>query len=329
MKAIVYTQYGPPEVLQLREVDKPVPGSTEVLVRIQAANVASEDCTFRKGRPLIARMATGLVRPGTATPGSSLAGEIEAVGKDVSRFKTGDPVFAVSDETFGAYAEYICLPEDGVLALKPDNLTCEEAVSVCGGGLTALPFLRDAGKIRRGQKLLVNGASGSVGTAAVQLASHFGAQVTGVCSTGNVELVRSLGAGRVIDYTRMDFTNSSETYDIVFDTVGKSTFSSCKRLLKPGGCYLTTVLTAGILVQMLWTSMVGSKRARILFAGLRPVAAKADDLVLLKELAEAGAFRPVIDRAYTLEQTVEAHRYVDQGHKKGNVVLTMGHVGGH
>lgn len=324
MKAIVYKQYGPPEVLQFTDVDKPVPGDSDVLIRIHAATVASEDCTFRKGHPLIARAATGFTRPKAAILGSNLAGEIAAVGKDVTRFNVGDAVFAASDDDFGAYAEYICLPDDGALALKPVNLGYAEAASVCGGGLTALPFLRDAGKIQRGHKVLINGASGSVGTAAVQLARYFGAEVTGVCSTANLELVKSLGADRVIDYTAEDFTRGGETCDIVFDTVGKSTFASCKGLLKPDGCYLSTVLTAGILLQMLWTSVIGSKRAMIMFAGLRPAGEKARDLVLLKELAEAGVFKPVIDRTCALQQMVEAHRYVDAGHKKGNVVVTMG-----
>ncbi len=324
MKAIVYEKYGPPGVLQFRDVDKPVPGDSEVLIKINAVTVASEDCTFRRGRPLIARAATGLTKPRTAILGTNLAGEVAAVGKDVKQFSVGDAVFAASDDDFGACAEYICLPEAGALAVKPSNLGYAEAASVCGGGLTALPFLRDAGKIQRGQKVLVNGASGSVGTAAVQLARHFGAEVTGVCSGANRELVMSLGAARVIDYTAEDFTRSAETYDIVFDAVGKSTFTNCKGLLKPGGCYLSTVLTAGILLQMLWTSLVGSKRAMIMFAGLRPAGEKARDLVFLKELAEAGAFKPVIDRSYPLAQIVEAHRYVDAGHKKGNVVVTMG-----
>ena len=326
MKAIVYKHYGPPEVLQFTDVDKPAPGAREVLIRIHAATVASEDCTFRKGRPLIARTATGLTRPKAAILGSSLAGEIAAVGKDVKRFSVGDAVFAASDDDFGAHAEFICLPDDGALALKPVNLSYAEAASVCGGGLTALPFLRDAGKIQRGHKVLINGASGSVGTAAIQLARHFGAEVTGVCSTANLDLVKSLGADRVIDYTAEDFTKGGETYDIVFDAVGKSTFSGCKGLLKPGGCYLSTVLTAGILLQMLWTSVFGSRRAMITLAGLRPAGDKARDLVFLKELAEAGAFKPIIDRTYSLEQIIEAHRYVDQGHKKGNVVVLPGHA---
>ena len=323
MKAIVYTKYGPPDTLQLKEVEKPAPRNNEVLIRVYAATVTSEDCTFRKGDPFIARFATGLTRPKITTLGSNLAGEIEAVGKDVKQFKEGDQVFAASDAALGAHAEYICLPEEGALALKPANMTSGEAASVCGGGLTSLPFLRDTGKIQRGQKVLINGASGSVGTSAVQLAKYFGAEVTGVCSTGNLELVESLGADKVIDYTTEDFTKTGQTYEIIFDAVGKSSFSRCKGSLKQRGVYLSTVLTVAILFQMLWTSKIGCKKAMIVFTGLRPSSEKTKDLIFLKELAEAGRIKPVIDRRYPLEQTPEAHSYVEKGHKKGNVVITV------
>ena len=307
---------------QLKEVDKRTPKDNEVLIRIYAATVTSEDCTFRKGDPFIARFATGPIRPKITTLGSNLAGEIEAVGKDVKRFKEGDEVFAASDAAFGAHAEYICLPEEGALTLKPTNMTYGEAASVCGGGLTSLPFLRDAGKIQCGQEVLINGASGSVGTSAVQLAKYFGAEVTGVCSTTNLELAKSLGADKVIDYTKEDFAKSDETYDIICDAVGKSSFSRCKGSLKQRGVYLSTVPTLAILFQMLWTSKIGNKRSMITFTGLRPASEKTKDLIFLKELAEAGKIKPVIDRSYRLEQTAEAHRYVDRGHKKGNVVIT-------
>ena len=323
MKAIVYAEYGAPDVLQIQELEKPVPKDNEVLIKIFAATVSSEDCTFRKGKPFVARFATGLVKPKIKILGSYLSGEVEAVGKGVTRFKTGDQVFGATSAEFGAHAEFICLPEDGALALKPTNLSYGDAVSVCAGGLTALPFLRDAGKIQRGQKVLINGASGSVGSAAVQLAGYLGAEVTGVCSSANVEMVQSLGAARVIDYTKEDFTQSGESYDIIFDTVGKSSFSRCKASLKPDGIYLLTVLTWPILWQMLWTAKIGNKRAIITFTGLRPDNEKRDDLNILKELAESGKVKPVIDKSYSLEQAVEAHRYVDTGHKKGNVLLTM------
>jgi NADPH:quinone reductase-like Zn-dependent oxidoreductase len=323
MKAIVYTEYGTPDVLRIQELEKPVPEDNEVLIKIYAATVSSEDCTFRKGRPFVARSATGLLKPKLNTLGSYLSGKIEAVGKSVTRFKVGDQVFGATGAEFGAHAEYICLSEEGALVLKPANLNHGEAVSVCSGGLTALPFLRNAGKIQSGQKVLINGASGSVGSAAVQLARYFGAEVTGVCSSANVELVKSLGADKVIDYTKEDFTQGGETYDIIFDTVGKSSFSRCKGSLKPGGIYLLTVLTWPILWQMLWTAKIGNKRATITFTGLRSDNEKREDLNFLKELAKSGKVKPVIDKSYSLEQAVEAHRYVDTGHKKGNVVLKL------
>ena len=326
MKAIVYTKYGSPDVLQLKEIEKPTPKDNELLIRVYATTVTATDCTFRKGDQLSARSFTGLTRPKNTILGDVLAGKIEAVGKDVKSFKPGDEVFGSTGAGFGAYAEYICLPEDGALAIKPANLTYEEAAAVYDGVLTALPFLRDKGKIQSGQKVLINGASGSIGTAAVQLARVFGADVTGVCSTANVDLVKSLGADQVIDYTQEDFTKSGQTWDIIFDTVGKSSFSRCKSALTPKGIYLSTVLTLTILVQTLWTSMAGSKKATITFAGLRSPSEKAEDLIFLKELVEAGKIKPVIDRRYPLEQTAEAHRYVDTGHKKGNVVITLDHT---
>ena len=325
MKAIVYTKYGPPDVLQLTEVEKPTPKNNEVLLKIYATAVTATDCTFRKGDQLSARSFTGLTKPKNTILGDVLAGEIEAVGQDVTSFKPGDQVFGSSGSGFGAHAEYTCLPEDGALAIKPANLTYEEAVAVYDGALTALPFLRDKANIQSGQKILINGASGSIGTAAVQLAKVFGADVTGVCSTANVELVKSLGAAKVIDYTKEDFTQSGETYDVIFDTVGKSSFSRCKNSLTQTGIYLTPVLKLGILLQMLWTSMVGDKKAMITFAGLRSASEKAEDLIFLKELVEAGKIKPVIDRCYPLEQAVEAHRYVETGHKKGNVIITLEH----
>lgn len=323
MKAIVYTKYGSPDVLELKEVEKPVPADNEVLVKIYATTVETTDAIFRQGITFSARLFTGLFKPRLTRPGGEFAGEIEAVGGAVTRFKVGDQVFGTAGTGFGAHAEYICQPEDGPMSIKPDKLTYAEAVSIHPGALTALPNLRDAAKIQRGQNVLINGASGSIGTSAVQLAKYFGANVTGVCSTANVALVKSLGADRVIDYKQEDFTKTSERYDIVFDTVGKSSFLRCKRVLKPGGIYLTTVLTPAILPQMWWTGKFGGKKARIIFAGLRSTTEKNADLTFLLELVEAGALKPVIDRCYPLEQIVEAHRYVDTGHKKGSVVITL------
>jgi NADPH:quinone reductase-like Zn-dependent oxidoreductase len=324
MKAIVYTKYGPPDVLQLKEVAKPTPKDNEVLIKIYATVVTTVDCGTRKGEPFFGRIVTGLLRPKTTILGFEVAGEIEEVGKDVKRFKEGDQVFGITTTSLGGHAEYICLPEDAPVAIKPVNMTYEEAAAVVEGACTALPFLRDKANIQSGQKVLINGASGSIGTAAVQLAKYFGAEVTGVCSTTNLELVKSLGADKVIDYTKEDFTKSGQTYDIIFDTVGKSSFSRCKGSLTQKGVYLTATGLA-VVPQMLWTSKIGSKKAILALTGLMPSSEKTKNLVFIKELIEAGKIKAVIDRRYPLEQTAEAHRYVDKGHKKGNVVITVEH----
>ena len=324
MKAIVYREYGSPDVLKLEEVEKPTPKDNELLIKIHATTVTATEATFRRGEPLIARLFTGLTKPKNTRLGEELAGEIEAVGKDVTRFKIGDQIFGTAGPEFGANAEYICLPEDGVLTIKPANMDYEEAASSVDGVLTALPFLRDTGNIQSGQKVLINGASGSVGAAAVQLAQVFGAEVTGVCSTSNVELVKSLGADKVIDYTQEDFTQSQETYDLIFDTVGKTSFARCKKTLKPNGIFLEAAINGlGLLPQVLWTAMFGSKKVKIAATGLRPEGDRRKDLVFLKELIEAGKIKPVIDRCYPLEHIAEAHRYVATGHKKGNVVISL------
>ena len=324
MKAIVYTKYGPPDVLQLKEVAKPIPKDNEVLIKIFATVVAEDprnrSFTFPPLFWLIVRIQSGLIRPKNPILGFYLAGEIESVGKDVKLFKEGDQVFGHTLSR-GTYAQYKCMPEEGVLAIKPANMTYEEAVAVPNGALTALIFLR-RGNILSGQKVLINGASGAVGTAAVQLAKYFGAEVTGVCSTTNLELVKSLGADKVIDYTKEDFTKSGETYDIIFDTAGWRSFSRCKSSLKQRGIYLLTNPGLSNLSQMLWTSMIGSKKVRWVASGL---IAKAEDLIFIKELIEAGKIKSVIDRCYPLEQIAEAHRYVETGHKKGNVVITVAH----
>lgn len=296
-----------------------------MLIRIYAAVVTAADCAARKGEPFFGRVAFGLTRPKKKILGTEFAGEIEAVGKEVKRFREGDQVYAATGLGFGAHTEYICLPEEGTLAIKPANMTYEEAAGACEGVLTALPFLRDRGQIRSGQKVLVNGASGAVGTYAVQLAKYFGAEVTGVCSTRNLELVKSLGAEEVIDYTQEDFTKNGLTYDIIFDAVAKSSFSRCKNSLTPEGVYLLTVPGLPVLLQMLWTSRFGRKKAKIMFASMRPPGEKTKDLIFLKELCEAGKIKSVIDRTYPLEQAAEAHRYVETGHKRGNVLITVEH----
>ena len=315
MKAIVNTEFGPPDVLRLKEAEKPTPKDNEVLIRIYATTVVAEEPGMRSSSGL-----NGFRKPKKPILGQEFAGEIEVIGKDVTRFTKGDKVFGI--DWYGAYAEYKCMPEDKALTIKPTNMTYEEAAAVPNGALTALPFLRDKGQIKRGQKVLINGASGSVGTYAVQLAKYYGTEITGVCSAGNFELVKSLGADKVIDYTQDDFTQNGETYDIIFDTVGKRSFSECKNSLTPTGVYLTTIPGVEILL-MLWPIKVDRRRAKFAATGLRSASKKIKDLLFLKELIEEGKLKAAIDRRYPLEQTVEAHRYVEKGHKKGNVVITV------
>lgn len=316
MKAIVYTKFGPPDVLHLTDVEKPAPKNNEVLIKIFATTVVKEDPDMRASPGF-----NGILKPRQPILGQEFAGQIESIGKDVTRFIPGNSVYGF--DSFGAYAEYKCMPENASLAIKPANMSYEEAASLPNGALTALPFLRDQGKIQRGQNVLIYGASGSVGTAAVQLARYYGAKVTGVCSTANQEMVKSLGADQVIDYTREDFTENGKHYDIIFDTVGKLSFSRCKGSLTNEGNYLTTVPTPIIMLQALWSGKSDGKKVKFVAAGLRPAREKIKDLDFLKELIEADKIKPVIDRCYPLEHTAEAHRYVEKGHKKGNVVITV------
>jgi len=330
MKAVVCSKYGPPEVLQLKEVPKPEPKSDEVCIKIKATAVNSADIRVRKFDVPIsfwlpARFALGMFRPRYSIPGIVSSGEIESVGSDVKGFKPGDRVFAASDfDRWGAYAEYLCLKETGSIALKPENMDHEEAASIIFGGLTAIEFLRRAG-LKRGQRILVYGASGSVGTSTVQLARYLGAEVTGVCSGANIDLVRSLGADHVIDYQREDFSKRDYRYDVVFDAVGKASLSSCISVLKKGGVYLNAVDTPGMMIRMRWASW--TKGIRLWERGYKKSGHKnirVEDFRTLKAYADKGALKPVIDRSYPLEKIVEAHRYVERGHKKGNVTISVG-----
>jgi 2-desacetyl-2-hydroxyethyl bacteriochlorophyllide A dehydrogenase len=329
MKAIVYREYGPPDVLQLQEMERPAPTEDQVLVRVHAAlvsfgQVIARDFTFSPREfwlPVLlwlpARMDFGFGKPRHTILGSEFAGQVQSVGQDVQSFKPGDQVFGFSSG-FGAYAEYVCMPEDGVLALKPANMTYEEAAAVPHGALTALHFIGKA-NIQPGESVLINGASGGIGQFAVQLAKHDGAEVTGVCSTGKLELVRSLGADQVIDYTQEDFTKNGQTYDVIFDTARVTSFSKCKGSLTQKGRYLLAVFGMREVFQMLWTAVVGSKKV---ICALAPI--KKEDLVFIKELIEAGKIKTVIDRRYPLEQIAEAHRYFETGQRKGYVIVTVG-----
>ena len=317
MKAIVYTKYGPPDVLKLKEVEKPAPKDNEVLIKIKATAVNSADWRLRKADPFMVRFFFGLFKPKRNILGVVLSGVIEQTGKNVTRYKAGDQVFGLSDKYLGTYAEYICLPETSALALKPDNISFEDAAAIPFGGHTALHFLRKA-DIKSGQSILVYGASGAVGAAAVQLAKYYGAKVTGVCSSANVEMVTSLGADNVIDYTKTDITHIDETFDIIFETVNKVPVSEIKKLLKKNG---TLILSAAMSKEMLQGSLISMFGNIKVLIGEAIVA--ADDMNFLKELAASGKLKAVIDRIYPLEEIVEAHAYAEMGHKKGNVIIQI------
>lgn len=320
MKAIVYTNYGPPEVLQLKEVEKPAPRENEVLIKIHATTLNRTDCGFRKPEyPLIIRLMNGLFRPKRTILGSELAGEIEQIGNNVTTFRPGDKVFGLSTSNFGAHAEYICLPETASITTKPANMSYEEAAAVCDGAYLALSHMKKI-DFKKAKKILINGASGSIGSAAVQLAKYFGADVTAVCNTKNIELVKSLGADEVIDYTKEDFTRSGGRYDVVMDAVGKSSFFRCKQLLNKGGLYFSTDL--GFLAQNIFLALLTPlfSDKKVMFPIPKD---KKEDIVFFKELIEAGKYRAVIDRRYPLEEIIEAAKYVETGQKTGNVVLII------
>jgi NADPH:quinone reductase-like Zn-dependent oxidoreductase len=330
MKAVVITEYGPPDVLQVKEVEKPVPKDNELLIKIFATPINYGDLAardFRRITPtkfnmpflfwLPARLYFGLRKPKITILGSEFSGQVEATGKLVKRFKAGDQVYGYLGQSMGANAEFLCMSEDKVVGFKPENMTYEEAACVPYGGIMALTILRKV-NIQPGQKVLINGASGGIGSLAVQLAKHYGAEVTGVCSTPRLEYVKSLGADKVIDYTKDDFTQNGETYDLIFDILGKSSFSRCKNSLTQNGVYLLASFKMKQLFQMLWTSMMGSKKV---ICGMGSENAK--DLITLKELVEDGKIMTIIDRCYPLGQTAEAHKYVESGQKKGNVVIKI------
>ena len=317
MKAAVYTQYGPPEVLQIKEVEKPTPKDNEILVKIKATAVNSGDWRLRKADPFAARFIFGLIKPKINILGSVFSGEIESVGKNVKQFKVGDLVFGHTDMRFGAYAEYICIPENTSIALKPAAISHTEAATIPFGAVTALHFIKKA-KITPGQKVLVVGASGAVGSAAVQLAKSFGASVTGVCSTANMALVKSIGADHVIDYTQEDFTENGEMYDVIFDTVKAISVSRSLTSLNKNGIMILSAAGMSEMLQGLWISMTSSKKV---LTGV--ISHTAADIIFIKELIEAGKFKPVLDKTYPLELIAEAHAYVEKGHKKGNVAIEV------
>ena len=326
MKAIVATKYGGPEVLQVQEIEKPIPKPHEVLVKVFVASVTRADTMIRTGKPYIGRLIVGLTKPKHPVTGTGFAGVISQVGENVTKFKVGDKVFGETTTGFGTHAEYVAVNEDGVIARKPDFLTFQEAATLADGPLTSMNFLKNVAQLLPGQKILINGASGSLGTAAVQLAKQMGAEVTGVSSASNLDLVKSLGADHVIDYNKVDFTNLLAQYDIIYDTVGKSSFSKSKKALKPGGAYISPVLKMGTMLQMLKTSMIGNKKAKFSATGILKETQLRELLNELLAIMAKSDFKTIIDREYPLEQTAEAYAYISKGHKKGNVIVTVDHL---
>ena len=320
MKAVVQTRYGSPEVLHVQEVARPTPKDGELLIHVRAASLTPSDNAFRQGNPFIIRLMYGLRRPRLAIGGVEFAGDVVEVGSGVTDFQPGDAVMGMSTDRFGAHGEYLCLPASKLMIRKPETMSYADAVSLVDGPCTALSFLRDVAKVQPGQTVLVYGASGAVGTAAVQLAKYYGATVTGVCSTRNVALVKSLGADSVIDYSREDFTKTGQTWDVVFDAVGKRSYHQCRRALTPHGVYMTTVPGIGIVLAILGTALGSGRKAKFTTAGLKQT---RENLSFLAELFEAGQLRPVIDRQYPLEAVPEAHRYVETGHKTGTVIIQV------
>jgi NADPH:quinone reductase-like Zn-dependent oxidoreductase len=321
MKAIVYKKYGSPDVFEQSEVEKPTPEASEVLIRVYATTVTTADCMMRRGDTFLSRILLGFKKPKKKFQilGTEFSGMIESIGKKVTKFKPGDEVYAFRGFGTGCYAQYKCMNEKGSLAIKPANMSFEEAASVVDGATTALFFLKEKVSIKKGQKVLINGASGSIGTFAVQLAKYFGAEVTGVCSTKNIELAKSLGADKVVDYTKEDFTRTGDTYDIIFDTVGKSSFAHCRMALKPEGKYIATVMNLKLILQSFLTKF-GNRKKAIFAMSLN----KTEALDFIRTLIEEGRLKTIIDRQFSLEELPAAHEYVEKGHKQGNVVISIG-----
>lgn len=323
MKAIIVDSYGGPEVLQVKEIQKPTPKPNEVLIKVHATAITAASTLMREGKPYLGRLILGLTKPKIKTPGTDLSGVIEAIGSEVTNFKPGDQIMAETNLNCGAYAEYICLSSDDLIVLKPFNVSSEEATGILDGACTALAFLTNEVTISKDTNILINGASGSIGTAAVQLAKNFGAKVTGVCSTNNKGLVKDLGADFVLDYTKDEFTKSTEKYDVIFDTVGKLEFSSAKKNLNKNGVFLTPVLNCSNLFNMLFVSPFSKKKLKFSATGMRNAKDRMNDLIHVRDLLISEELTTVVDRVYTIDQIQDAHSYVDKGHKRGNVILTM------
>ena len=321
MKAVIADHYGGPEVLEIKQVDKPFPKSNEVLIQIKATSVTAASTFLRAGKPYFGRLFTGPLKPKVKTLGTDLSGIIEAVGPDVTSFKPGDQVMAVTGIKGGTYAEYICLPEDDLLSLKPENISAAEATGILDGACTALAFFTDQVEIKAGMSVLINGASGSIGTAAIQLAKYFGAEVTGVCSTKNKAMVKDLGVDKVLDYTKNELEKSTEQFDLIFDTVGTLSYSSAKKYLSEKGLFLTPVLRLSALLNMMLISPFTKKKLKFAATGLRKPEQRKRDLLKVRDLLESGQLSTVIDRVYSFSQIQDAHSYVDSGRKRGNVIL--------
>lgn len=321
MRAVIVEKYGNPEVLQIQKIEKPLPKSNEVLIKIKATSITAASGFMREGKPYLGRLFLGLTRPKVKTPGTDLSGIIEAIGSDVKNFNVGEEVIAETGLNCGTYAEYICLSFDELIVKKPNNVSHEEATGIIDGACTALAFLTEQVKIKKGQKILINGASGSIGTAAIQLAKQFGAEVTGICSAKNKALVKDIGADKVLDYKKRELQKSYELFDVIFDTVGKLSYSNAKKNLKPNGVYLTPVMDFSTLLSLLFVSPFSKKKLKFCATGMRKQELRMKDLIQVKDLIKEEKISPVMDRVYPFEQIQEAHSYVDTGRKRGNVVV--------